>query len=40
MKGRETVLQLTRQSPLTDAGAGPDPGLTPGTEMPADTGQR
>ena len=33
MKGRETVLQLTRQSPLTDAGAGPVSGFTPGTEQ-------
>ena len=33
MKGRETFLQLTRQSPLTDAGAGPVSGFTPGTEQ-------
>lgn len=33
MKGRETVPQLTRQSPLTDAGAGPVSGFTPGTEQ-------
>ena len=31
MKGRETVPQLTRQSPLTDAGAGPVSEFTPGT---------